>query len=134
MTDVTKWLRTLCANCIMAPQNRNSERLIPCCLECSNKHVAAAEIDRLRGIIETHIQNIHADGDSEIRRSDYASLLGEIEAAFDRYRDIAAQAEKTRATALSAIRFRCLSCGVKTDIRHVSRCETCGKNQWEVVS
>jgi len=49
---------------------------------------------------------------------------------------IAATCRKHREAeaALSAIRFRCLSCGVKTDVRHVGRCETCGKNQWEVVS
>ena len=52
MTDVTKWLRTLCTNCILAPQNRNREQLIPCCDECSNKHVAADEIERLQAIVD----------------------------------------------------------------------------------
>ena len=50
MSESQKWLRTLCCNCILAPQNRSVERPIPCCLECSNKWVAAAEIERLQGI------------------------------------------------------------------------------------
>jgi hypothetical protein len=35
--------------------------------------------------------------------------------------------------ALSAIRFRCLICGLKTDCKHVGRCVVCGKNQWEAL-
>lgn len=48
MSEIIKWLRTLCMDCILAPQNRNADPPVPCCTECSNKHVVADEIERLQ--------------------------------------------------------------------------------------
>jgi hypothetical protein len=49
-TDLCKELLSLCANCIMAPQNRNvgEDNLRPYCSECSLKWEAAAMIKQLR--------------------------------------------------------------------------------------
>lgn len=49
MADLLKRLRRLCANCVMAPQNRKlvEDDLRPCCEACLIKWEAANEIELL---------------------------------------------------------------------------------------
>lgn len=52
MKTLVEQLRTLCGNCILAPQNRNAERLKPYCDACEMKWRAADEIDRLQAELD----------------------------------------------------------------------------------
>lgn len=52
MSRLIEQLRTLCGNCIIAPQNRNADRLKPCCGKCELRWKAADELDRLQAIVD----------------------------------------------------------------------------------
>ena len=51
MSRLIEQLRNLCGNCILAPQNRNADRLKPCCDTCELRWKAADELDRLQAKI-----------------------------------------------------------------------------------
>lgn len=74
MASLVDELRVLCANCIMAPQNRNQEWLLPACGQCVLKHRAADEIERLQR--ESDDLRRSADIKNELARSRRVMLYG----------------------------------------------------------
>ena len=75
MSMLTDDLRILCSSCIMAPRNRNQERLRPACGQCIIKHQAADEIERLeralRDVAAVVVPPAEAECDYEHQRVIY---------------------------------------------------------------
>jgi len=83
--DLVERLEALCVNCIMAPANRNTAMMIPCCITCKERHLAAAEIRRLRTEItewgNNYVQNGHDQLDELAQlRADNERLRKALEA------------------------------------------------------